>query len=265
MASGYGHRPKSLYPPGDGTLPEELALAGPAGWMTFTTAADYAQQLINIGQYHEQWADRILGYAVFTLGHNPPWGTYDIGEQGNSNDVLGLLAAYYEQTGPVTPELPTGGTVETQIFDKDGTERDAAWLKANYGTVIAPAQVASGKKFVLAKVKVTEGPATLIVRVNDAAGAPLSQHAVALDWPEAPTDLTTPKAAVFKTISSRAPMCSGPTAAASPATAWGPAAISTTSTRVVHTRSGCCTISTRAMPSTRSACWPAPSIAVLWT
>ena len=88
----------------------------------------------------------------------------------------------------------------TQIFDKDGTERDEAWLKANYGTVIAPAQVASGKKFVLAKVKVTEGPATLIVRVNDAAGAPLSQHAVALYWADAPTDLTTPEAAVFKTI-----------------------------------------------------------------
>jgi len=185
----------------DESMPTEKALTGPAGWMRFTTATDYAQQLINIGLYHEQWSDRILGYAVFTLGHNFPWSTYDIGDRGNANDVLGLLAAYYEQAGPVIPpEPPTGGTVDTKIFDKDGTQRDAAWLKATYGAIIVPAPATSGKKFVLATIKVTEGPSTLIVRVNDASGAPLSQHAVALYWADAPTDLTTPDAEVFKTI-----------------------------------------------------------------
>jgi len=193
--------PKDPYFKIDESMPREMALAGPAGWMRFTTATDYAQQLINIGLYHQQWADRILGYAVFTLGHNFPWSTYDIGDRGNANDVLGLLAAYYEQVGPdIPPVPPIGGTVETQILDKDGTKRDAAWLKATYGTVIVPAPVTSGKKFVLARIKVTEGPSTLIVRVNDSSGAPLAQHAVALYWADAPTDLTTPDAAVFKTI-----------------------------------------------------------------
>lgn len=47
----------------------------------------YANDLINVGKYLERFSGRILGYAIFTLGHNSPWESYDI--QG---DVLNILA-----------------------------------------------------------------------------------------------------------------------------------------------------------------------------
>ena len=50
----------------------------PAGWQRFTSAQAYAAQLLRSGSYTERFSGRILGYAVFTLGHNAPWGSYDI-------------------------------------------------------------------------------------------------------------------------------------------------------------------------------------------
>lgn len=38
----------------------------------------YSEDLINIGKYLSKYEGRILGYAVFTLGHNSPWESYDI-------------------------------------------------------------------------------------------------------------------------------------------------------------------------------------------
>lgn len=40
--------------------------------------AEYAEDLINIGEYLSRYKGRVLGYAVFTLGHNSPWESYDI-------------------------------------------------------------------------------------------------------------------------------------------------------------------------------------------
>lgn len=51
----------------------------PSGWKHFTNAEDYAAQLLRLGRYTERFSGRILGYAVFTLGHHSPWGSYDIG------------------------------------------------------------------------------------------------------------------------------------------------------------------------------------------
>lgn len=48
------------------------------GWQGFTTAEGYVDQLLRSGAYLERFSGRILGYAVFTLGHTAPWGSYDI-------------------------------------------------------------------------------------------------------------------------------------------------------------------------------------------
>ncbi|MCC9074815.1 M23 family metallopeptidase [Litorilinea aerophila] len=48
------------------------------GWQTFTDADGYVEQLLRAGRYLERFSGRVLGYAVFTLGHFHPWGTYDI-------------------------------------------------------------------------------------------------------------------------------------------------------------------------------------------
>ncbi|MFN8464294.1 MAG: M23 family metallopeptidase [Caldilineaceae bacterium] len=50
----------------------------PRGWQGFTDAAGYAGQLITSGRYLERFSGRVLGYSVFTLGHNNPWQTYEI-------------------------------------------------------------------------------------------------------------------------------------------------------------------------------------------
>lgn len=50
----------------------------PSGWKNFTSADDYVDQLLRSARYLERFSGRVLGYAVFTLGHNAPWGTYDI-------------------------------------------------------------------------------------------------------------------------------------------------------------------------------------------
>lgn len=50
----------------------------PSGWKHFTNAEAYAEQLLRNGRYVERYSGRILGYAVFTLGHFSPWGSYDI-------------------------------------------------------------------------------------------------------------------------------------------------------------------------------------------
>ncbi len=50
----------------------------PTGWQGFTDAPSYVDQLLRAGRYLERFSGQILGYTVFTLGHNSPWGTYDI-------------------------------------------------------------------------------------------------------------------------------------------------------------------------------------------
>ena len=154
-----------------------------------STAADYVRQLTDMGQYLERFSQQVLGYCVFTLGHYPPWGSYDI-----SGDAAERLADYYSAQSIPTP---TENHV-TRIIDTSGAEHDEAWLRENFGAVIVRAD--QGKQhFALTEVQVTEGPATVIAVVKDSAGVPLNAHAVAFSWPDAPTDLTTPDCAVFKT------------------------------------------------------------------
>ena len=47
----------------------------PAGWQTFTTPEGYVEQLLKCGRYLERFSGQVLGYAIFTLGHYPPWNT----------------------------------------------------------------------------------------------------------------------------------------------------------------------------------------------
>ena len=91
---------------------------GAAGWQKFTNADDYTDQLLKSGRYVERFMGRILGYAVFTLGHNPPWGSYDIegqvanmlatrSERGTWNDVSIVAVGI----GPDDTDIPTNPAV----------------------------------------------------------------------------------------------------------------------------------------------------------
>ena len=69
------------------------------GYRRFTTPDDYAQQLINIGQYIGRYKDSVLGYTIFTLGTNDPhWESFNI-----AGDVANKLADYYESAPSVEP------------------------------------------------------------------------------------------------------------------------------------------------------------------
>ena len=83
-----------------------------------------------------------------------------------------------------------------QITDRNGITHDAAWLAATYGARVVPGP--SGRAFRLVRVAETEGPATVMAHVQEA-GAALAGHGVALSWPDAPEDLTTPEARLFVT------------------------------------------------------------------
>lgn len=165
------------------------------GWKDYTTAEKYAADLINIGTYCAKWRDRIIGYCVFTLGHNPPWQNFDI-----AGEVAQRLAAWdWGQTNPQPPPPPppTGGNVyEPEVYDKDGSRRDLAWLKRTFGAEYMRANDPGREVFRLAQIRVTEGPATVTVRAQ-ANNIGLQSHGVALSWPDGPHYLP---GADFKTI-----------------------------------------------------------------
>lgn len=73
----------------------------PSGWQDSTDAEAYAHDLTLCGQYLEMYNYRVIGYSVFTLGHNPPWSSYDI-----SGPVAEYLTAYYEKDPQIPPPRP---------------------------------------------------------------------------------------------------------------------------------------------------------------
>jgi hypothetical protein len=70
-----------------------------------------------------------------------------------------------------------------EIFDKNGVQRDMAWLRQKYGNVQF-LDAGTGKKFKLARVDETEGPAVIKVRVLNEQGLPQTNQPVANHWPD---------------------------------------------------------------------------------
>ena len=80
--------------------------------MGFTTAADYARQLIQMGEWRQQQQPgRILGYTIFCANAIPgtAWTSYDV--QG---EVLHTLALHYQQAVQPPPIKPP---VEVPVSD----------------------------------------------------------------------------------------------------------------------------------------------------
>lgn len=85
----------------------------PRGYKAFTDEIGYTKQLLQIGPYLERFRGQVAGYAVFTLGHNEPWGSYDI-----DGGVASNLA---QQSKGVQPETP----IENPSHPEEGTVSDA--------------------------------------------------------------------------------------------------------------------------------------------
>lgn len=152
-----------------------------------------------MGSYLEQFSERVLGYAVFTLGHNPPWGSYDI-----SGEVAELLAqAPLPGGSEPEPEPPPqqGGGMERNIrvYDTDGSERSFAWLQGEFRVELLEATTSPA--YILTEVSVTEEPTVAIAHVVnellDGRGLPMSSVAVAWSWPDAQYDMGSPETQAF--------------------------------------------------------------------
>lgn len=80
--------------------------------------------------------------------------------------------------------------MDPKVYDRNGTEKDMAWLRSKYGNV-RYLDAGAGEKFRLVRIDETEGPATIMVRVLDKDGSNQNGQPVANHWPD-PTlpDLT---------------------------------------------------------------------------
>lgn len=97
---------------------ESRSFYEPAGWQRYTSASDYVRQLLDMSSWLKQFSARIVGYATFTLGNNPPWGSYDIG-----GDVLRLLADSQEgvrEIMPITEGDPRAANCRGYHLDANG-------------------------------------------------------------------------------------------------------------------------------------------------
>jgi hypothetical protein len=166
-------------------IAEEVETAsgrGPCGWQCYTDANDYVDQLIAMSDHHERWRGQVVGATIFVAKASSPWETYDI-----SGEVLRLLADHYAGTTPppqppIPPPPPQGGNMP-EVYDKNGVQRDMAWLRAKYGNVQF-LNAGPGLKFRLARIEETEGPAVIKVRVINGAGFPHAGQPVANHWPD---------------------------------------------------------------------------------
>jgi hypothetical protein len=110
--------PKPMYADSTPAAMDTRGISGPTGWQGFTDAPGYVTQLTNMGQWLAQFSQRVMGYCIFTLGNNPPWGSYDI--QG---EVLRRLADYYSSGQPpvdppiLPPEVPVPVKLGSYVDD----------------------------------------------------------------------------------------------------------------------------------------------------
>lgn len=95
----------------------------PRGYKAFTDEIGYTKQLLQIGAYLERFRGQVAGYAVFTLGHNEPWGSYDI----DGETARGLASQRVDL--PTEPEQPSQP-------EQEGTVSDEINLAKPYGVQV---------------------------------------------------------------------------------------------------------------------------------
>jgi len=149
----------------------------PRGWSVFATADEYVRELLQMGQWLEQFSARMIGYCLFCVGRSSPWESYD-----HAGPVLEGLAAALGSRGPCIP--PGEGIVDDKpvIVDKDGNRRDWAWLQAEYGNVRL-LEAAGYPRFKLIRIEETEGVQLFQVSLLNKDGIPHTGQPVCLSWP----------------------------------------------------------------------------------
>lgn len=76
----------------------------------------------------------------------------------------------------------------TRVYDKNGQERDIAWLRSEYGNI--QIERATGQRFELTEIRETDGPTVLMVGLIGETGAPHPGQPVGHWWPNANAAMT---------------------------------------------------------------------------
>lgn len=131
-----------------------LIVEGPAEKGGYKTREDYkndvslyAKDLINIGMYLKKFCGRILGYAIFTLGHNYPWESYDI-----EGVVLSILSQSSKPLDIETIIAKAGDNAQTIQINVNAALTKAA-IRNNLPTQVSPETsiIINGIKYILSK------------------------------------------------------------------------------------------------------------------
>jgi hypothetical protein len=76
---------------------------------------------------------------------------------------------------------------QPRIVDRQGQEKDWAWLVAQFGPVeLERAGVAQGNVYRVVEIREVQGPAVQVVNVVDPGGTPIEGIRVVRFWPDAP-------------------------------------------------------------------------------
>lgn len=135
------------------------------GWLSLGMShAAYMEQLAQF----DEGVGPVTSAAIFTAGPVSPWHDFEVDPQ--LNDLINTHIRNKET--PMTT---------LRVYDKNGTLRDLAWLKAKYGNLdVIPG--AGSPVFRLVEIRETEGPTMLKVRLLNERGMPHAEQPVALWW-----------------------------------------------------------------------------------
>lgn len=160
------------------------------GFMEYTDAPGYVNQLTAFAKEFEEYDSFIACRNIFTLGHNPPWSTYDIDGQ-----VSDMLAAYAASSPPPVappkpPDVPVLPPVDREIADsfnaanlrlvdserhmvaKFWTTQDGRWVTSRDNIWAPPAWAI--KQYKRPQFHDSGAATHLFVRVEDENGKPVS-------------------------------------------------------------------------------------------
>jgi lysozyme len=104
----------------------------------------------------------------------------------------GDSTALHNAYGGELPEEPEETYMDIKVFDASGTERDWAWVLAEFGPLnlrlAEPVAMADGslQKVALVEVREQFGPANINVNLDNLDGSPVAGINVAWYWPDAP-------------------------------------------------------------------------------
>jgi len=125
------------------------------------------------------------GNPVLAIGQT---GSALAGAQGGDPAASGLPAAPAPAGVPAAPPQAE----PLVILDRDGHQRDWAWVEQEFGYELrrAPLLSGDGRAFRLVKLQESEAGPVYLVELRDEAGQPLNGTALARAWPDAPLDVS---------------------------------------------------------------------------